>query len=521
VARLINYIGRKPKKQLVITTRTHILQEAELRDEPLARADLHARECVVAVDEYTRVHRARILYNHLYFSELPREVVRQFVNSHYHLRVIDHPNFTPRLIELTILQQDPAGSADDLLRLMTKALDHPVQLWEPSFRETLSEPARKILLHLVTFPTHGAPSTALRDAAIGSATPLEFQRALTQLEGSWITIESISPRFGTHTSFHNPSCRDFILSFLDSQPDYVMTILHEAARSAQISQLLRYVDATDRQRQIKYPNLKSVLVRRAVEVAEIVQDVWRTEPSANQSDAPAIIYSISMASEKLGLGLEDWCLDQVFCLSERVGSVHVLDGWNAGTLTDEIISSGREPITSAEVESCKYLFLVWCQAVIEDDEWHAVFGFREWLEGIAEVIWDDDEEALLVDSFEQWLRAEADSCIADADSSEVAREWIDRLKNIAYTYFGSLDVDFDRFEEEIRGRFYEEDYEPSWEDFRETRAAAAIESSETVVTLELDLEFETDPSDGKNADRESWSPGGPDVEIQALFDQLS
>jgi hypothetical protein len=96
VAQLINHIGKSSQKLLVITTRTHVLQEAESRDEPLARARLHARECVVDVREYSRVLRARVLYNHLYFSDLPRDLIREFVNRNLHLRIIDHSNFTPR-----------------------------------------------------------------------------------------------------------------------------------------------------------------------------------------------------------------------------------------------------------------------------------------------------------------------------------------------------------------------------------------------------------------------------------------
>jgi hypothetical protein len=515
VARLIHRIGVTPKKELVITTRTHVLQEAEYRDEPIARARLHARECVVEVTEYSKVDRARILYNHLYFSELPRDLIREFATHDLHLQVIDHPNFTPRLIEQTIIQQDGEGTARDLLERMILALDHPIQLWGPSFREALTEPARKILLHLVTFPTHGAPLTALQAVSIRDATPIDYQKALTQLEGSWITIVADESGNGSVVTFHNPSCRDFVLSFIDAQPEYALEILQNSTRSAQISQLIRYADAIGRGSAAKYPALDAAVGRNSEQIAEIIRNTWDGEPSVASDYAAAALNSFRVADDKYQLGLGDWIIEQAMVLSERIDGPGKVDGDDAEDLARAIVDSGRTPSTPQEVLSCKYLFLGWCDAVGHYDEWDEVFGFSEWLENVAEVPWTSEDDLRLQNSFERWLESEFEGTLENAEDPHDARDWAEKLRAVTHKYFGSALFDrwFSEFDRAV-GHKFGDDYEPSWEEIEameaaDAEAADAIESSSETSLGTFDFIRSEVPGISEE-----------DAEIRALFDQL-
>lgn len=175
VAQLISRVASNPNKRLVITTRTHILREAEGRDEPLQRARLKASECVVQVADYGFRQRARILYNHLYFSDQPRRLIQDFIQNGTHLEVIRHANFNPRIIEQVLLKQHHETSAQ-LQERIKLALDRPIMLWGTSFAEALSAPAQRILMQLATFPVGGAPQDRLRKAAIRDATPMDYTK---------------------------------------------------------------------------------------------------------------------------------------------------------------------------------------------------------------------------------------------------------------------------------------------------------------------------------------------------------
>ena len=47
--------------------------------------------------------KARILYNHLYWNEgLQRSDVESLSGDEHYLKIVDHPNYNPRLIEAAV-----------------------------------------------------------------------------------------------------------------------------------------------------------------------------------------------------------------------------------------------------------------------------------------------------------------------------------------------------------------------------------------------------------------------------------
>ena len=393
--------------------------------------------------------------------------VRIKSEGHY-WHVINHRNFTPRLIEQTILQFGPGGTADDLLGVMQHALDHPLELWGPSFRQALTETARTVLLHLVSFPTHGAPAKALRGAAVRGATPIEYQRALRQLEGSWITIQAGDSGTGSTVSFHNPSCRDFILSFIDSETEYLVDILLHATDTLQISQVIKYAESLAQPSEPKYPGILAIVKERSSEIAELVRSTWSVDSENAKKASVDVLYDLSKASDKYGFGLFDWILDQVLSLSERLEYSSSIDGAAAYALADALMCSDRTISTAIEQQSCKYLYWAWCSAVTEYSEWDSIFGFRDWL---GDIPWTRQDEELVEEYFESWLSAEFDAILENAEYARQARDWAEDSFGVAEKHFGgAFDWKFESFEESVVAKYEDHDYEPSREDYESERA---------------------------------------------------
>ena len=86
-------------KRIILTTREYILRRAGQIFEVLGRADLDPKTCVIDLADYTNLHRAQILYNHLYFSDLPRVYLRNLSVSGMYHEIVQHPHYNPRLIE--------------------------------------------------------------------------------------------------------------------------------------------------------------------------------------------------------------------------------------------------------------------------------------------------------------------------------------------------------------------------------------------------------------------------------------
>ena len=114
LSRLIHRISKNGDKRLLITTRKHILHEAQQRDERIARAALAERECVLEVTEYGHVHKGRILYNHLYFHELDRAIVREISVKKQYRQIVAHEGFSPRVIDQVIRQGIISGDRSEV-----------------------------------------------------------------------------------------------------------------------------------------------------------------------------------------------------------------------------------------------------------------------------------------------------------------------------------------------------------------------------------------------------------------------
>lgn len=513
LSRLIRRIGNAPKKLLVITTRTHVLRDAELRDEPVQRAGLRARECVVQVQDYSRIHRARILYNHLYFSRLSKELVRSFVGERSYFRVIDHANFTPRLIEQTILMQEEGGGSKDLIGRMMRALDRPVLLWGPSFREALTDSARWILMHLASFPVQGAPFDELRAASIRGSTPIDYTRAVNQLEGSWIRIESSGRSDESNVvSFHDPSCRDFVLGFLDSEPDYVMQVLRFSTSAVQISQFLRYGRSTNpvqigqdpRSATWKYEGVRSALLATSEQLSVLIKAAWEQPSKQQDKYALETLRAIDGSRRSFGLDLGTWIAECALRLGDKLEEPVSADSLACSALATELMKSGLTPKSAEEFESCSKLLQSWWMSISEAVEWDDSIDFSSWLESLPGYAEHSVESDSFFVSFSSWLDSELDVILDNASNADDASQWSDEARQLADKYFGQsrfVDV-FYQFDHRVEEKWQEQ--EPD-EDYEQEERAARVVSKTTRELL---------------SQATSGGAPSPESKIAAMFDQL-
>jgi hypothetical protein len=208
---------------LVLTTREYILNQARLHYEKLARERFDYRTCIVDLSKYSRRIRAQILYNHLHFSELPRAHLEELVAKRGYIKIVDHKNYNPRLIEYLT---DPAWigaiSSHDYLAYFLQHLDNPVLIWDHAFRNQLSDRARHLLFTLTTMPTEVRLSDLEQAFAqlherqcqrCGIARrPADYMTALKELDGTFVATKRV--RETTLIRFQNPSIRDFMKHLL-------------------------------------------------------------------------------------------------------------------------------------------------------------------------------------------------------------------------------------------------------------------------------------------------------------------
>ncbi len=281
VIRLMDRVARNPDKRLVMTTRSQILQQTRLISEPIAHADFRVVECVITIADYGAIQRARMLYNHLYFSTLPREVVREYVENSSYWTVVNHNNFSPRILELVIKRSH--SSADELARTLNHTLDHPLDLWRIVFNNGLSDLGQRITLTLASFSIYGASSGELKALVQKEAKPTEYTSALRVLEGTFIRVEKKDDGV-TMIAYANPSVRDFTLAFLDEEPDYLIAIIGDAIHLAQVSKLLVYA-VSELDGKLRFQHCADTVTRQQISIVRKMMELIVKEKEASKSDS--------------------------------------------------------------------------------------------------------------------------------------------------------------------------------------------------------------------------------------------
>ena len=218
---LVEEVASNPNWRFVLTTREYILNSAKLLYEAFAQPSIDFMLCIVNLADYTRPIRARILYNHIYFSGLPSAHKLALLEAKGYERILHHRNYNPRVIEY-MTQTSHACSIPVSLYLseFVGSLDHPTRIWDHAFRYQISEAARHLLLVLSTLPDDALLDDVkmafwafyrFRQSRFGFPTrSTDWSDALKQLDGNFINTRSVGKDIVV--SLHNPSIRDFLWS---------------------------------------------------------------------------------------------------------------------------------------------------------------------------------------------------------------------------------------------------------------------------------------------------------------------
>ncbi|WNG55709.1 hypothetical protein F0U59_13745 [Archangium gephyra] len=246
--RLLSFIGtvkRSKYHRFILTTREYILNQAKARYERLAQSRFDVHRCTIDLGKYTRRNRAQILFNHLYFSTLPRHQLDGFLSGDIYKRVVDHRNFNPRLVEAMTQVVDWGNSAESFGFAFLDNLENPRRLWEHAFERQLSSHARNLVLTMASLRPRALYEDLQRafeslQAVLDrrSSTfkrPTAFREALEELDGTFITT---SREDGALTvSLQNPSIGDFIQNYIWMYPEYLKALVESACFFEQIERL--------------------------------------------------------------------------------------------------------------------------------------------------------------------------------------------------------------------------------------------------------------------------------------------
>lgn len=188
--------------RLIVTTREHILRHAFQVSEHFRRhrEDLATHRCILEIADYTLLDRGRILYNHIYFSDLPETYRLELLKDEFYMRILRHANFNPRLIEWLSRYTNVKGLPPEGYQArVASILDNPEELWRVAFEHQISEASRTAILALYSLGGK-AHLEALEEAWRAlhdyrskkynwKTTAEDWRRSLQDLEGGFLNFK--------------------------------------------------------------------------------------------------------------------------------------------------------------------------------------------------------------------------------------------------------------------------------------------------------------------------------------------
>jgi hypothetical protein len=248
---LLEFLGkvrRAPNLRFILTTREYILADAQRMHGAFATRADEILKCTLSLKDYSQLHRAKMVFNHLYFSDLPDARLRKLLQTKSYREIIRHEHFNPRIVESISKNANSRALTDEeYIRFIRREFDNPAKVWSHPFKHDLSPLSRKLLAVLWSF--RGQVELEMLKSAMvqwipdaGEKFTIAFEDSLRELDGNFIATNRYPGRFekeGTFNivQFQNPSVEEFVQGFLVSEPTWLQRLTQAIVSFLQIETL--------------------------------------------------------------------------------------------------------------------------------------------------------------------------------------------------------------------------------------------------------------------------------------------
>lgn len=252
-SRIVEFADRiqaTKNKYLILTTRTIVLNQAYDRNEKINQSNLEASNFELRISNMRKIHKAQILYNHLYFRDISPQHLNVFLDDKFYMEIINHNNYSPRLIEFfTDKYKISSFTPSEFRAFIIRNLDTPSQIWSHSFDHQIDAKERCFLITLLTFGSQAHEQELF--AAFRAR--LHFERishgmiidtsveskVIQILMGGFITsiLYSNGAAVDRIFKFVNPSLGDYLIELLRTRELEQISVLNTLHSISQLEQI--------------------------------------------------------------------------------------------------------------------------------------------------------------------------------------------------------------------------------------------------------------------------------------------
>jgi DNA polymerase III delta prime subunit len=245
---LINFIKRVKidgGKKFILTTRTNIYNQGKKLSELFERERLNKDEYEISISSLTLKDKGKILYNHIWFSDLTIDFVDELYKKNNYLSVIKHKNYNPRLIAfITEFSRVNYLIPDQYWPYIEATLDNPKDIWRNVFDNQIGDLSKHLTIAAALNGTYTS-ETELKNAfhrLLGSKLYPQmadtFDASIKVLVGALLN-RSLYDKGVVLYNLFNPSIADYIISEFIDNYKYVTQVLLILKTSSSITNMER------------------------------------------------------------------------------------------------------------------------------------------------------------------------------------------------------------------------------------------------------------------------------------------
>ena len=237
-SQIMHFIARIKKdkdKRFILTSRTNIFNQSLLLSDKFRTKNLESDEFIIKVDDLAEIDKAKILYNHIWHSNLSEEYIDELYKEKRYKHIIKHKNFNPRLIEfITDINRINSQSVSNYWEDIQNTLNNPREIWANTFERQSDEYIRNIVA-LVVFNGNRIKENKLKEAYNRLNSLMKLQNTSHISKEFYSIIEETVKYFLKRSiwkynknkieyTLFNPSIADFVLERTKNNIDFLIFI---------------------------------------------------------------------------------------------------------------------------------------------------------------------------------------------------------------------------------------------------------------------------------------------------------
>lgn len=215
---IVKHVKNNKNKKIILNSRVTIFNEAIERSQEFENfmTNKKINSYIMDMDKMGTIERARILYNHLYFNDVPSEYYASIRKNENYFKIVYHRNYNPRIIEyVTQGERYKHIEAEAYFDFILSYLDNPKEIWKDEYEKRIGIVDRIFMLTLFSLTDTTVSENVIEECfnkRISNCnidtTVNNFENTLNRLNKSMVKI--IDNNGKKEISVLNPSINDYL-----------------------------------------------------------------------------------------------------------------------------------------------------------------------------------------------------------------------------------------------------------------------------------------------------------------------